>query len=68
MTGNLKGDLVKQIQDLEAQGRHLASLSDPNFRAGHASWLTVAVARQHVAVTTKRRELASVIRREAGLA
>jgi hypothetical protein len=67
MTENRKLTLAKEIQALEAEGRRLASLPNEEFVPGQATPFTAAVAQQHVAVTTKRRELAAIIRREAGL-
>lgn len=65
MSVDRKLALVKEIQALEAEGCRLASLQ-VDFVPGIRTTFTDAVARQHVLVTSKRRELAVIIRHEAG--
>lgn len=65
MTNNRKQQLAAEIQALEAEGRRLAAIA-MEWEPG-STLHSREVANQHVAVTTKRRELAAIIRREAGL-
>lgn len=66
MEMNTKAKLVAEIQALEEEGKALAAV-DWDYMPGESSAHTEAVADQHVRVTAKRRELAALIRHEAGM-